>query len=153
MRKGYICYSFHILKSISLAVLFWAWIIFLSWKIPTRITPHTGDKWKFQWEKMKRPWESRKGKRAQETHWLGGMPKSQERVITKIKWVYPRKAMKRKKGESKKSKKKKRGTTQRVELLIVILSLWNPKTLFELYDLFFHNQKLQPTLRACRSPF
>jgi hypothetical protein len=32
-----------------------------------RITPHTGGKWNFRWEKMKKPWESQKGKRAQET--------------------------------------------------------------------------------------
>ena len=86
---------------------FWAWIIFLSWKIPTRITPHIEGKWKFQWEKMKKPWESRKGKRAQETQWLGGMSKSQEKVITRIKWACLRKQMKKKKGESKKSGKKR----------------------------------------------
>jgi len=85
---------------------FWAWIIFLSWKIPTRITPHIEGKWKFQWEKMKKPWESRKGKRAQETQWLGGMPKSQEKVITKIKWVCPRKEMKKEKGRIKEKRQK-----------------------------------------------
>ena len=36
-----------------------------------------------------------KGKRAQETQMLGDMPKSQEKVITKIKWVCSNKAMKR----------------------------------------------------------
>jgi len=34
-----------------------------------------------------------KGKRAQETQMLGGMPKSQEKVITKIKWVCSSKVM------------------------------------------------------------
>jgi len=86
---------------------FLVWIIFLSWKIPTRITPHIEGKWKFQWEKMKKPWESRKGKRAQETQWLGGMPKSQEKVITRIKWVCLRKEMK-KKGRIKEKWQKKR---------------------------------------------
>jgi CRISPR/Cas system Type II protein with McrA/HNH and RuvC-like nuclease domain len=38
---------------------------------------------------------------------LGGMPKSQEKVITKIKWVGSSKAMKKKKGKSKKSGKRK----------------------------------------------
>ena len=34
--------------STSLAIPFWAWIIFLSKKkFPTRITPHTGGKWNF----------------------------------------------------------------------------------------------------------
>jgi len=37
---------------------------------------------------------------------LGGMPKSQEKVITKIKWVGPKKAMK-KKGKSKQAAKEK----------------------------------------------
>jgi len=49
-----------------------------------------------------------KGKRAQETQMLGGMPKSQEKVITKIKWVCSSKAMKKKKeGKSNKSGKRK----------------------------------------------
>jgi len=49
-----------------------------------------------------------KGKRAQEIQMLGGMPKSQEKVITKIKWVCSSKAMKKKKGgKSKKSGKRK----------------------------------------------
>ena len=39
-----------------------------------------------------------KGKRAQETQMLGDMPKLQEKVITKIKWVCYGKAMKKKKG-------------------------------------------------------
>ena len=38
-----------------------------------------------------------KGKRAQETQILGGMPKSKEKVITKIKWVCSSEAMKKKK--------------------------------------------------------
>jgi hypothetical protein len=66
----------------------------------------------------------RRPKRALETQMLGGMPKSQERVTTKIKWVYPRKAMK-KKWQIKEKWQKKRWRTQRVEPLIVILSLWN----------------------------
>ena len=44
-----------------------------------------------------------KGERAQETQMLGGMPKSQEKVITKIKWVCTIKTM----------KKKKKGANQR----------------------------------------
>jgi len=55
---------------------------------------------------MWKPWESWKGKEAQETQMLGGMPKSQEKVITKIKWVGPKKAMK-KKGQIKTSGKRK----------------------------------------------
>ena len=43
---------------------------------------------------------------------------------------------KRKKGESKK-RNKKRGMTQRVELLIVFFSLWNPETLFKPYKSFY----------------
>ena len=77
-------------------------------KIPTRITPHTGGKWKFEWKKMKKLWESRNDKRAQETQWLGGMLKSQERVITKIEWVYPIKAMKKRKRANQRKTVKKR---------------------------------------------
>jgi len=57
------------------------------------------------------------------------MPKSQERVITKIKYALEKqkkkekKEKRKKKGESKKSGKRKRGMTQRVELLIMSLSL------------------------------
>jgi hypothetical protein len=40
---------------------------------------------------------------------LGGMPKSQEKVITKIKWVCSSKAMKKKKKKEKKGKSKKSG--------------------------------------------
>jgi len=131
-------------------------------KNSTRITPHTEGQVKISRKKEKKLWESRKGKRAQETQWLGGMPKSQERVITKIKRVCPSIVITKIKRvcpsivikkQIKKERRKKRWTTQRVELLIVILSLWKPETLFEPYDLFFHNQKPQPTLRACRSPF
>jgi hypothetical protein len=70
---------------------------------------------------------------------LGGMPKSQEKVITKIKWVCSSKAMKkkkRKKGQIKEERQKKIWMTSRVKLLIVIFSLWNPETLFEPYESF-----------------
>jgi len=51
-------------------------------KILTMITPHTGGKWKFQLsKKRKKPWESQKDKRAQETQMIGGIPKSQEKLI------------------------------------------------------------------------
>ena len=79
-----------------------------------------------------------KGKRAQETQMLGGMPKSQEKVITKIKWVCFSKAMKKKKkeGQIKEERQKKIWMTPKVKLLIVIFSLWNPETLFEPYESF-----------------
>jgi len=80
-----------------------------------------------------------KGTRAQETQMLGGMPKLQEKVTTKIKWVCSSKAMKKKKkkkGKTKEEWQKKRWTTWRVELLIVILSLWNLETFFEPYESF-----------------
>jgi len=53
------------------------------------------------------------------------MPKSQERVITKIKYALEKqkKRKKEKKGRIKEEWQKKRGMTQRVELLIVILNL------------------------------
>jgi hypothetical protein len=41
------------------------------------------------------PWESQKGIKAQETQMLGGMPKSLEKVTSKIKWVCPSKAIKK----------------------------------------------------------
>jgi len=103
---------------------FWAWIIFLSWKkIPTRITPHTKGQEKISMRKEKKLWESQKGIRAQETQMLGGMPKSLENVTSKIKWVCPSKAIKKKKQQIKEKRQKKIGMTSRVKLLIVILSL------------------------------
>jgi hypothetical protein len=92
MRKGHLCYSFHILKEYTPCgpILSLNNVSF-----------------------MKNPWESRKGKRAQETQWLEGMPKSQEKVITKIKWVCPRKAMKKEKRQIKgKRQKQERNDTK-----------------------------------------
>ena len=111
---------------------------------------------KFQWSRKRiEPWESQKAKEPKKTQMLEGMPKSQEKVITKIKWVYSSKAMKKKKkeGQIKEERQKKIWMTSKVKLLIVIFSLWNPETLFEPYILFFYSQKPQPTLRACRSLF
>jgi hypothetical protein len=70
---------------------------------------------------------------------LGGIPKSQEKVITKIKWVCSSKAIKKekkKKGQIKEERQKKIWMTSIVKLLIVILSLWDPETLFEPYESF-----------------
>ena len=84
----------------------------------------------------KKEWKSpEKAKTSPRNSNARGMPKSQERVTTKIKWVYPRKVMK-KKGLIKEKRQKKRWKTQRVELLIAILSLWNLETLFEPYESF-----------------
>jgi len=88
-------------------------------------------------EKKRNEKAVRRPKRALETQMLGDMPKSQERVTTKIKWVYPRseytleKQWKKEKGQIKEKQQKKRWRTQRVELLIAILSIWNLETLFE----------------------
>jgi hypothetical protein len=54
---------------------------------------------------MRKSWESQKGERAQETQTLRDMPKSQEKVIAKKKWVYP--SQTKKKDKSKKSGKRK----------------------------------------------
>ena len=67
---------------------------------------------------------------------LGGMPKSLKKVTSEIKWVCPSKAIKKKKQQIKEVRQKKIGMTSRVELLIVILSLWNPEILFEPYESF-----------------
>jgi hypothetical protein len=67
---------------------------------------------------------------------LGGMPKSLEKETSKIKWVRPSKAIKKKKQQIKEERQKKMWMTSRVKLLIVILSLWNPETLFEPYESF-----------------
>jgi len=67
---------------------------------------------------------------------LRGMSKSLEKVTSKIKWVCPSKAIKKKKQQIKEERQKKIWMTSRVKLLIVILSLWNPKTLFEPYESF-----------------
>ena len=48
-----------------------------------------------------------------------------------------------KKGKSKKNSKKKKWKKQRVELLIMILSLWNLETLFEPYKSFSFMAKNQ----------
>jgi len=49
-----------------------------------------------------------KGKRAQETQMLGGMPKSlKKKVTSKIKWIYPSKA-KKKSSKTKEERQKKR---------------------------------------------
>ena len=88
--------------------------------------PTLGGKRKFQWEKRKSYKKAKKGIKAQETQMLGGMPKSLEKVTSKIKWVCPSKAIKKKKQQIKEVWQKKIGMTSRVKLLIVILSLWNP---------------------------
>jgi hypothetical protein len=79
-----------------------------------------------------KPWESQKGKKVQETQMLGGMPKSQEKMIAKTKWACP--GQNNEKGQIKEERQKKRWKTQRVELLIVIIGLWNLETLFEPYE-------------------
>jgi len=143
--------------STSFAIPFWAWIIFLSWKkIPTRITPHTGGQEKISMRKEKKPWESQKGIRAQETQMLEGMPKSQEKVITKIKWVYYSKTMKNKKEEVENQRRAAKENmndvnSQTVDSDSQSLKPWN--TLWALWIIFFHSQKPEPTLRACRSHF
>jgi hypothetical protein len=126
MRKDHFCYSFHILKNISLSVPLWAWKMF----------PF-----------MKKPWESQKGKRAQETQWLGGMPKSEERLITKIKWVCLRKAEKEKKGVNQRRavKEKTNDTKSRTaDSDPQSLKPWN--TLWALWILFFYSKKKSHSL-------
>jgi len=88
---------------------FWAWIIFfLEKKSWLRSHPTLGASEISMIKKNDKAVRKPKGKRAQETQMLGGMPKSQEKVITKIKWVCYSKAMKKKKkGKSKKSGKRK----------------------------------------------
>jgi len=63
-------------------------------------------------EKKRNEKAVRRPKRALETQMLGGMPKSQERVTTKIKWVYPRKAMKKKMANQRKVAKEKMKDTK-----------------------------------------
>jgi hypothetical protein len=65
-----------------------------------------------------------------------GMPKSLEKVTSKIKWVCLSKTIKKKKQQIKEERQKKIWMTLRVKLLIVILSLWNLETLFEPYESF-----------------
>jgi hypothetical protein len=134
-KKSSLLFLSHSKISIFLAVPFWAWIIILSWKISTRITPHTGRQVKIlmkkdRWKAIRKP----KKKGAQKTQMLGGVPKSQEKVIAKIKWVCP--GQNNEKGQTKEEWQKKRWKTQRLKLLIVIFSLWNLETLFESYESF-----------------
>jgi len=111
---------------------------FMKKKIPTRITPHAGGQEKISIGKEKMPWEGQKGIKAQETQMLGGMPKSLEKVTSKIKWVCPSKAIKKKEATNQRraAKNKIKWMTSIVKLLIVILSLWNPEILFEPYESF-----------------
>jgi hypothetical protein len=113
MRKCHLFYSLHNLKSISLAVSFLAWIIFVSWKNKSQLGSHPilGASENFN-EKKRNEKAVRRPKRALETQMLGGMPKSQERVTTKIKWVYPRKAMKKKMANQRKVAKEKMKDTK-----------------------------------------
>jgi len=55
-----------------------------------------------------------KVKKAQEIQMLGGMPKPQEKVISKIKWVCSSNAMKKEKGQIKEERQKKIWMTARV---------------------------------------
>jgi len=85
-----------------------------------------------------------KGKRAQETQMLGGMPKSQEKVITKIKWVCSSKAMKKKKKKRANQRRAAKENmndvnSQTVDRDLQSLKPWN--TLWALWILFFHSQK------------
>ena len=86
-------------------------------KIPTRITPHTWGQEKISMRKEKKPWESQKGIRAQETQML---------------WQ----SNKKKKQQIKEERQKKIWMASIVKLLIVILSLWNLEILFEPYESF-----------------
>jgi len=94
---------------------------FMKKKSRLELHPTLGGKRKFQWEK-KKPWESQKGIRAQETQMLGGMPKSLEKMTSKIKWVCHSKAIKKKKRQIKEERQNKIWMTSRFKLLIVILS-------------------------------
>ena len=102
-------------------------------KIPTRIAPHTGGQEKISMRKEKKAVRKlkKKGIKAQETQMLGGIRKSLEKVTSKIKWVCHSKAIKKKKRQIKEERQNKIWMTSRVKLLIVILGLWNPETLFE----------------------
>ena len=92
----------------SLAIPFWAWIIYLMKKSRLESHPTLGGKRKFQWEKRKSREKAKKGIKAQETQMLGGMPKSLEKKVTsKIKWVCPSKAIKKKKQQIKEERQKK----------------------------------------------
>jgi len=88
-----------------------------------------------------------KGKRAQETQVLGGMPKSQEKVITKIKWVCYSKAMKKKKEKRANQRRAAKENmndvkSQTIDSDLQSLKPWN--TLWALWILFFHSQKHSP---------
>ena len=91
-------------------------------KIPTRITPHTGEA-RENFNEKKEKAVKKIGIKAQETQMLGGIFKSLEKVTSKIKWVCPNKAIKKKKQQIKEKCQKKMWMTSRVKLLILILSL------------------------------
>ena len=59
-------------------------------------------------KKDDRAMRKQKGKRAQETQMLGGMPKSlKKKVTSKIKWIYPSKAKKKKQQNQRRAAKEK----------------------------------------------
>ena len=70
--------------------------------------PTLGGKRKFQWEKRKSYKKAKKGIKAQETQMLGGMPKSLEKVTSKIKWVCHSKAIKKEEAANQRSAAKEK---------------------------------------------
>ena len=113
--------------STSLEIPFWAWIIFLSWK-KSRLGSHLtlGGQEKISIRKEKMPWESQKG--------IKSPRNSNARGHAQI--TRKSDSQNNDKGQIKEERQKKMWMTSRVKLLIVILGLWNPETLFEPYESF-----------------
>jgi hypothetical protein len=110
---------------------------FMKKKIPIRITPHTEGQEKILMRKKKKPWESQKGMRAQETQMLGGMPKSLEKMTSKIKWVCPNIVKKKEATNQRKAAKENMNDvkSQTVDSNPQSLKPWN--TLWALWILSF----------------
>jgi hypothetical protein len=143
----------HSKRNISLVVSFLAWINFLSWKILTMITSHTRGKWKFQLKKndektVRKPkrQKSPKNSNARRHTQITRNNDSQNKV--NMPWPTQWKGA----NQRRVTKEKMKDTNSRtVDSDPWSLKPWN--TLWALWIIFFHSQKPQPTLRACRSPF
>jgi len=140
--------------STSLAIPFWAWINFLSWK-KSRLGSHPtlGGKRTFQWETRKCRGKAKSQKSPRNSNARGHAQITRKSDI-QDKVSMPYKSKKKEKGQIKKKAAKENMNdvkSQTVDSDPQSLKPWN--TLWALWTIFFHSQKPQPTLRACRSPF
>jgi len=131
--------------NISPAVLFWAWINFLSWKSWQGSHPTLGASENFNEKKRKKT--MRKLKRQNSPRNLNA-----KGHIKEEKWVCLSQNNEKKANQRRAAKEKMKDTkSQTPDSDHQSLKPWY--TFWALWIIFFHSQKPQPTLRACRNPF